>query len=202
MERWAWFFNFTYHVIITINVRKEFWRLLINESTRPKLCSKEQNLSKAVIDRARRVRPKILRECLSSFVSLTKNKIRILEIVSFEFWRQNYVSLSRLMLSKISQHFKKKFEDASLGRSSASLAPLKIKWDYFRWFKINSNIVNWHRDVFDTKLTKEAKRPKKVVALGACFRVVIKHQANLKSLEPALYNYVIMLMLPASFNFG
>ena len=39
------------------------------------------------------------------------------------------------------------------------------------------------------------------MAVGfTCFRVVIKHQANLKSLEPALYNYVIMLMLPASFN--
>ena len=70
--------------------------------------------------------------------------------------------------------------------------------EYLWILSTDRRMCSWH-----PRLTRRrsAATPKKVsVAGGTCFRVVIKHQANLKSLEPALYNYVIMLMLPASFN--
>ena len=81
---------------------------------------------------------------------------------------------------------------------------MRLFWVFFNhcvylWIlSTDRRMCSWH-----PRLTRRrsAATPKKVsVAGGTCFRVVIKHQANLKSLEPALYNYVIMLMLPASFN--
>ena len=79
---------------------------------------------------------------------------------------------------------------------------MRLFWVFFNhceylWIlSTDRRMCSWH-----PRLTRRrsAATPKKVsVAGGTCFRVVIKHQANLKSLEPSLYNYVIMLMLEAA----